>query len=153
MIDLLLAAAVLAAETKDAPVSTRDPQSVARFLIDEGYQAKLDKDKTGDPMIRSSVGGTSFLIYFYGCKSNRDCEELQFAAAYDSPDNKGPSLETINKWNASYRYAQASLDVEKDPGIRTEVIFHEGTMSRAAFARHLEIWADSVGDFEKHIGW
>jgi hypothetical protein len=150
---MAIASAAAAQSPKSATVSSREPETIVQFLQEEGYKAKLEKDSVGDPIIKSANGGSNFSIMFYGCEANQKCNDTQFVTGYDTDDNKGPSLEKINEWNASQRFAQANLDKNKDPEIRMDVLFTQGVLSREAFLEHLDSWLGAMGRFEKHIGW
>src|SRR5688500_17315910 len=88
-------AALQAVRASAGVVQRRDPQSVVRALQAAGYAAKLDKDKTGDPMIVSGSSGTTFHIYFYGCKDHKNCSTVQFSSGYNI--EKALPLEQVNE--------------------------------------------------------
>lgn len=151
---MLLSAILALAAAQGAPslLSSHDPETLVRFLQEEGYRAQLTRDRTGDPMIRSASGGTGFSIMFYGCKSNRQCADLQFQAAWDFEQGH-PSAALINQWNAERRFTKAYLDKENDPVLEMDVLFTGGRMGREAFAEHLAAYTDGLAAFEKHVGW
>jgi len=146
---LLSGAAPATAET----VTAKDPQSIVRAMQTAGYQAKLEIDKVGDPMIRSASSGTSFAVYFYNCTDHKNCSSIQFQTAFDTEPGKAPSLEVINKWNTTKRYTAAYLDDEGDPGLSMDVNLDHGGFSSDLFEDELTLWTSLVADFEKHIGW
>lgn len=132
-------------------VSARKPETLVGALQAAGYSAKLEKDSTGDPMIRSAVNGHPFRIVFYGCKSNKDCATITFAAGFDKKSATG--LESINEWNRKNRFGRAYLDAEGDPILGMDVDLDDGGMSTALFTDNLEFWTAVTGAFQKHIGW
>lgn len=134
-------------------VSAKDPQTLVRALQGAGFQAKLDKDKIGDPMITSAYSGSTFVIYFYGCKNNVGCATIQFVTSYDSKDGAGPPLEKINAWNLNQRFGNAFIDKEGDPVLNMDLDLDDGGMSSALFTDNLEFWTAVMAGFEKHIGW
>lgn len=146
---VLAMAAPAGAET----VAAKDPPSVAAALQAAGFQAKLDKDKGGDPMITSGSSGSRFGVYFYNCTDNRDCATVQFHASYDAEAGKAPSLEKINEWNRKQRFGRAYLDSEGDPAVEMDVDLDDGGMSRELFTDNVEFWTTIMAEFEKHIGW
>jgi hypothetical protein len=129
-------------------VSAEDPQELASILRELGFQAKLEKDDLGDPVIRSSSGGVDFRIYFYDCKSNKRCKSLHFSVGYDLAD--GSSLDAVQQWNADKRFASAYLDSERDPFLQMD-INTEGGISPKNFETSLELWQSLKGEFEDFI--
>jgi hypothetical protein len=133
-------------------VTAGNPETVVDAMQAEGYQAKLGKDKEGDPMISSKSSGSSFDIYFYGCEKNSNCTSIQFVSNYDLADGRGPSPDKINDWNAKKRFASASLDDDKDPWLRMDVYTGPGGIAMATFRGNLDLWTSQMADFEKLIG-
>lgn len=153
---LVLASAIAAFQpspSSASPVSAADPQSIVRLLQDEGYKAQLDKDSTGDPMIISAANGFQFGIYFYGCEDHRNCKSIQFQAGYTTDKDKKLSAEKMSEFNQSWRFAKASLDADRDPAISFDVVFGGSPMAAPMFAEALASWTESMGHFQKHIGW
>ena len=134
-------------------VSAKDPQTIVRVLQTAGFQAKLDKDDVGDPMITSASSGSKFAIYFYGCTDKSDCRAVQFVTSYDTKEGATPSLEKINAWNLNQRFGTAFIDKEGDPALKMDVDLDDGGMSGALFTDNLEFWTAVMSAFEKHIGW
>src|SRR6478735_9030701 len=93
-------------------VSAEDPAALMAIIRELGFQAKLEEDNIGDPVIRSSSGGVDFRVYFYECKNNKRCKSLHFSVGYDLAD--GASLDVVQEWNADKRFASAYLDEERD---------------------------------------
>ena len=135
-----------AAQTVDAT----DPAELVSIIQALGYRAVLDTDDTGDPMIRSSTGGTDFSIYFYGCTDNTDCKSLLFKAGYDLDD--GTTLEVIDDWNETILFGRAYLDDEADPWLEMPVNM-DGGVSRRNFEDNYDWWEVIVAEFEDHIGF
>ena len=131
-------------------VSAEDPKRLAAIIQELGFQAKLERDDVGDPVIRSSSGGVDFTIYFYDCTSNKRCQSLHFSAGYDLPD--GTTLETLQQWNADKRFASAYLDDESDPFLQMD-INTEGGVTRENFESSFDLWQTVKGEFEDFIGF
>lgn len=131
-------------------VRAQDPGTVVSALQGAGYTANLGTDKLGDPMISSSLNGTVFQIFFYNCKDNRDCATVEFHSGYDLPTS--PSLDLINEWNRTKRFARAFLDKENDPILEMSVDLDDGGLSPALFIDNFEFWATILDQFEKRIG-
>jgi len=129
-------------------VDASDPQPLVEIIQDLGYRGKLEVDGIGDPMIHSSVGGTEFAIYFYGCEDNAKCTALLFKVGYDLAD--GTTLGVVNDWNAANLFGRAYLDDEADPWIEMPVNLHGG-VSRQNFEDTFDWWEVLIDNFEAHI--
>ena len=131
-------------------VSAEHPDQLVSIIQDLGYQAKLEKDNVGDPVIRSSSDGVDFRIYFYECKNNRRCRSLHFSVGYDLAS--GSSLDAVQEWNADERFASAYLDEEADPFLQMD-INTEGGITQENFENTFHLWQSLKGEFEKFIGF
>lgn len=147
---LALAVAFTGPVTAQSIVSAESPGELASIIQKLGFQAKLEKDNVGDPVIRSSAGGVEFTIYFYDCTNNKRCKSLHFTAGYDLPD--GTTLGAVQQWNADKRFASAYLDDESDPFLQMD-INTEGGVTEQNFESSFELWQSLKGEFEDHIGF
>jgi hypothetical protein len=145
-----VALAIAAPGAAQSIVSAEDPGEIAAVIQKLGFQAKLEKDGVGDPVIRSSAGGVEFTIYFYDCTNNRRCKSLHFTAGYDLPD--GTTLAAVQQWNADKRFASAYLDDENDPFLQMD-INTDGGVTEQNFESSFELWQSLKGEFENHIGF
>jgi hypothetical protein len=148
---IAIAAGALAMPAQAQMVSAGKPDTLVKALQGAGYSAKLDKDSSGDPMIVSAVNGHPFRVIFYGCKANRDCATITFAAGFDK--KSATSLASINDWNRKNRFGRAYLDDEGDPILGMDVDLDDGGLSSALFTDNLEFWTAVTGAFQRHIGW
>lgn len=140
------AASASAADIVDAS----DPQALVRIIQDLGYRADLEVDAEGDPLIRSSVGGTRFSLVFYGCSdAHNGCEIVLFKAGWELKKKVG--IDVINQWNATRLFGRAYLDDVMDPWIEL-VLNLRGGVTRRQFESTFEWWENSVGEFEDEIG-
>ncbi len=131
-------------------VDGTDPAALVNIIQDLGYRATLEVDGEGDPLIRSSVGGTQFALVFYGCSEQNDgCQILLFKAGYELNDKVG--MDVINQWNATRLFGRAYLDDVSDPWLEL-VLNMQGGVTRAQFEKTFEWWETSVGEFEDEIG-
>ena len=138
------------AEASPQIVDGSDPAALVDIIQDLGYRAILEVDGEGDPLIRSSVGGTQFALVFYGCSEQHDaCQILLFKAGYELNDKVG--MDVINQWNATRLFGRAYLDDVSDPWIEL-VLNMQGGVTRQQFEKTFEWWETSVGEFEDEIG-
>jgi hypothetical protein len=131
-------------------VDATDPEKLVAVIQELGYRALLDVDNIGDPVIKSSVGGTDFSILFFGCdEQNHDqCKLLLFKVGYDL--DEGTTVDNVNEWNESRVVGRAYLDDEMDPWLEMAVNM-DGGVSRRNFEDTFDWWEVSIEDFESHI--
>ncbi len=143
------AATLLFAGTANAQmVRAQDPSSVASALRNMGYKAEMTKDDSGDPLIKSSSGGSTFAIFFFGCTKNVDCRTIQFFAGYT---DKKPTLSVINDWNANKRFGRAYISSSGSARVEMDVDLDDGGVSPKLFEDNVEFWVLLMSQFEKHI--
>lgn len=130
-----LGAACLASPAM-AQVTAKNPASIESALKAAGYPVTMQKDGSGDPMIKTVYEGVNFLINFYGCKNNADCTTVSFLTAFSA--TKKPTLERINEWNSKRRFSRVYTDNEGDPVVQWEVDLDDGGMSPALFIDNVE---------------
>jgi hypothetical protein len=147
---LLLGLALSAGAHAQTIVSAENPDALISIIRELGFQAKLERDDVGDPVILSSSGGVDFRIYFYECKNNKRCKSLHFSVGYDLAD--GSSLDVVQQWNADKRFASAYLDDETDPFLQMD-INTDGGVTQENFEKTFHLWQSLKGEFEQFINW
>ena len=147
---LLLGLTLSAGARAQTLVSAENPGDLVSIIQDLGFQAKLEADNVGDPVIRSSSNGVDFRIYFYECKNNKRCKSLHFSVGYDLAD--GSSLDAVQVWNADKRFASAYLDGESDPFLQMDVNT-DGGVTQQNFENTFQLWQSLKGEFEQFIDW
>jgi hypothetical protein len=130
-------------------VRPQAPATLVSALQDGGYKAELTKDDSGDPMIKSSSGGTSFSIFFYGCTDNKECSTVQFYAGFSDPNNA--SLRAMNDWNRDNRFGRAYLGDDGSARIEMDVDMDDGGISKLLFADNVEFWEVVMSKFEDYV--
>ena len=115
-----------------------------------GYRAQLSQDDTGDPMIRSSSGGSDFLVFFYNCTDNADCRTIQFYVGYNAPSTV--SAETMNVWNKDNRFGRAYLGEDGIARLEMDLDLDDGGVSQLLFEDNLEYWVLVMSKFEAYVG-
>ena len=147
---LLLGLGLSAGAQAQTLVSAEDPDALIAIIRELGFQAKLEQDNVGDPVIRSSSGGVDFRVYFYECKNNKRCKSLHFSVGYDLAG--GSSLDAVQVWNSDKRFASAYLDDESDPFLQMD-INTDGGITQQNFENSFQLWQSLKGEFEQFIGW
>jgi hypothetical protein len=151
----LVAVAALALAAHALPsaaqtINANNPAGIAEALQGLGYQARLEKDSVGDPVIRSSMEGVSYSIVFYGCESGSKCKYLNFSMGFDLTN--GIESSRINDWNRNNIFGKAYLDEENDPFINISVTT-VGGLGTENFADLVDWWRVVVSQFKTHINW
>lgn len=129
-------------------VDATDPQQLATIIQDMGYRARIDTDGIGDPMITSSVGGTDFNLYFFGCTDGVECKSLLFKVGYDLAS--GTTLAVVNAWNQDNLFGRAYLDEDDDPWLEMPVNM-DGGVSLFNFQDTFDWWEVVIEEFEDHF--
>lgn len=131
-------------------ISSSDARSIAYAMQDLGYRAVIGMDSMGDRKITSSSNGVNFSVFFYGCRDNAKCRDIQFSAGFDLDDPL--TALKMNQWNHEKVAGTASIDDEGDPWIRMLV---PGTtdLSQADFERIINRWDSALAEFLDYVDW
>lgn len=140
-----MAAALLAAVpafARPVPEAGITYEEMAEVLSKAGLPATIDKDSNGARIVKSSVNGVNFDVYFYQCNQGR-CGDIQFAAGWS---NAKVAPARVNEWNRTKRF----LRVYWKPG---NIIFAEhdariqsGTTENIEAS--LGFWKVMLGEFK-----
>lgn len=138
-------------QTAAQSIDPAAPETIVKYLSDNGYRALLEQDGEGDPVIRSGSSGTNFSIYFYGCNAlHAGCDSWNFSTGYDM--DHGVPVASMNDWNNVQLVGRAFVDDELDPHL-DYYVSAKGGLSSEAFDGVLADWEDALGYFEDHIDW
>lgn len=97
-------------------IDATDPQAVLAIASRFG-PATLTTDSVGDPMIDGTMDPYTYVVFFYGCKENRDCTTLMFQTRFVG---SGETAEEMAEWNRTQRFASAYLDAGGSPTIEMD---------------------------------
>ena len=141
-----LAASLLMASNAQAAgptVSAEDPNGIVSVLELAGYEAELDVDTAGDPMIITELGGWEARILFYGCDENTHdgCDSLQFLVGFDRANPW--TAEEAMRLSSQYRYTSIWLDEEGDPFIQWDVVTADGIPTKV-FLRSVREFTQAI---------
>jgi len=141
---LALAAAAPAA-ARPIPTGGVTVDEVAEAMRAKGWPVEIAVDKAGDPMIRSTMDGARWAVYFYKCKgAPKRCASFQLSAGIDL--NDGLTYARINRWNAEHRFGQGFLDDEMDPFVQQDLDVERGATTEA-IENALDVWAVVLPSF------
>jgi hypothetical protein len=148
---LLLASATVTARAQMDLVDPADPQSVVNAMQANGYKAVLSFTAAGKPKIDSAISRSKVTVLFNDCRDNANCKSIQFYVGYNVR-NKPFSIDKVNEWNQTKRWAKAYIDREGDPVLEMDVNMIGG-ISGANFADTIDWWRLALTEYEKFIGW
>lgn len=129
----------------------KDPESLAKFFDAEELEYTLGTDDVGDPKIKVEYYGTSVPIYFYGCRDNVRCTEIQLFSGYKTEGSV--RMSKINEWNANNRFARAYISEGGSARIEHDIFLGSDGMSGDDFAGMMGLWVTKVQEFEEFIDW
>lgn len=139
-----------AAGAGEGLVDASDPERIAGIMRAEGFQAKLERDDDGDPVIRSRASRKRFSVSFYGCDKGRACKTIQFWSGFDL--ERGVTLARVNQWNTEKRFTKVYRDDEDDPYLEMDASL-VGGVSRENFVDTLDWWIVGLDEFIEFINW
>lgn len=130
-------------------VCASDPESVANGIMLAGYRAKLESDKSGDPVIKSGANGYDYSVHFYGCKENKACDSLEFYVGFADDGKNTPDL--ANRWNKNKRFIHMAV---QDDGILSVSydVATIGGINQANFADIMAWWDTMLGEMRAFFG-
>ncbi|MDF1855191.1 YbjN domain-containing protein [Pseudooceanicola sp.] len=128
-----------------------NPESIRDAIQAAGFQAILETDSSGNPLIRSKISKSPIWIFFLNCDREGGCRALRFHTGYKL--NRQVDFKELNGFMQEYAYARAFLNNEGYPRIQMDVLMRADGMGRENFAYYLDLWRELVMLFEKRIGF
>ena len=116
-----------AAAQSSGLIDATRPENILEYAKGFGI-AELGRDSRGDPTISGRMEGKRYSIYFYGCKQNVNCTDIQFYALW--PAAQSPGLPAINTWHQQKRFGTAYLDGDGDLILKLPVNIEYGVASK-----------------------
>jgi hypothetical protein len=142
----ILLGIVIPASAQD--LSGHDVDAILAIAQEYG-KATLTESGNGDPQITGRMNGLLYHVFFANCTDGEECEDLNFYLGF--LDLK-PSLEVINEWNQTKRFARAYLDTDLDACIEMDldlVVPVSAEYMRSQF----DLWGLVVTQFSEHVGY
>ena len=118
---------------------------------DLGYRATLEQDSLDDPMIVSTSSSHRFIVLFYGCTDNLNCQSIQLSTSFTLSEPL--PADAMNQWNSENRYGRAYLDDKNDLILRYEINMTGAGISKEVFDDNFAIWESQLIDFKEHINY
>jgi Putative bacterial sensory transduction regulator len=116
-----------------------------------GYRVRLGKDGSGDPLLETTLDGTEFKVYFYGCDraATRTCGSIQLAVVL-RPKNPQDAAR-INAWNREQRHGKAFRRKNGDVVLHMNINIRHGVT-----IGNLRVWLDwwrlGLRGFKRYVG-
>jgi len=124
-------------------------QEIQQVLIDAGYRAVLEEDKSG-PYIRSGASGLNIFLSTYDClEDNTECRTIRIESGTFKVD---PPLafEALNEWTRDVVTGWAVPIVATDGSYYLLMkVSTTGGVTRDWLMQNFEIFADSLGKYHK----
>ena len=99
------------------------PEQILEYAKAFGI-AELGRDSSGMPKIDGRMEGKRYANFFYGCKQNVNCTDIQFVAYW--PASQSPGLQALNAWHMKKRFGTAYLDGDGDMVLKLPVNIEHG---------------------------
>jgi len=147
---LAATAAVAAAPAHAELVNAKNPATIKAIVESQGWPATLVAKPGEDPYIESNRNGLKFLVIFMNCNdAHKECKTLQYYMGFT--DAKGLSLDRLNEWNKTKRFARAYRDDESDPVLEMDVDVDFAGIPRENLGETLNTWASLMDSFREFI--
>ncbi len=146
---ILLQAAAFAAPVAARPLTGGISRAdMAEYLKAKGYTVNLATDSHGEEILKTSVVGVNFDVYFYECDGAKLCQAVQFAAGWNL-DVK-PSPDILNAWNKEKRFIRAYADESGALFGEMDLIVYP-TSTTEQIDAYLKLWEAMLPDFKERF--
>ncbi len=142
-------AALDSARTRvETPVYYRlSAQTIEQVLRRMGLDYESSVDDDGDPKFEFKLATYNVVIYTNGCEE-KGCANLRIYASFSL--NESPSVETINAWNRTKRYATAYLSEEGKARLDNDLVI-KGGVTLGAVEDFIVNFRDRLNEIAAHI--
>ncbi|MEX8497942.1 MAG: YbjN domain-containing protein [Leptothrix ochracea] len=149
LIALVLTQSAAAAQGSPSDViSAAHPAQILAVAASLGRAALGTNSTTGDPEITGQIGSKAYSLYFYGCKNNKNCTDIQFNAAWTHTQATAASL---NQWHKDSHHGRAFL-VNKDGDLVLQMPVNLAYgVTQANLITTFNDWILAVQDFETKV--
>ena len=133
----------------DAPTRvSASPEQIAQLLRAKGLSVETSTDNEGDPVLSTRSQGVTWSVYFYGCENGQSCNAITFDSGYSATGRV--TLQNLNAWNNTKRYAYAVQRNDGSFAIRMDVLLSTG-VSPEHWQQSYQLWETQLGAFLRHI--
>ena len=144
-------AAVLASLPAQAQlVSSTNPQAIKAAVEAQGWPATLNTPDDQNPYIESKRNDMKFLVLFMNCDDDhKNCKTLQYYMGFS--DAKETSLDRLNEWNKTKRFARAYRDKDGDPVLEMDLDLDFKGIPSENVNESLVTWAALMDAYHAHL--
>lgn len=139
---------------RDSVIASRKPiyyrldvETIEQVLRRMGLDFETSEDDDGDPKFEFKLATYNVVIYTYSCEE-AGCANLRIYASFSL--NVPPSVETINEWNRTRRYATAWLSEEGKARVDNNLVI-QGGVTLDAVEDFIINFRDRLSEFATHI--
>jgi hypothetical protein len=125
---------------------------IAGILSEAGHQTTTGTDNDGDPMIRGTVQGFKYEVFFYRCngaQGAKRCLDLQFHSTFTNDRNVGET--DMNAYNRDNRFGQAYFTRSGEIGLDMSATL-QGGVTRQHIKEVIDWWKVTLTGFPSKIG-
>lgn len=154
-LNLLLAAAALslapaAAFAKPFPVGGVTRQEIIDYLKTQGMVATEQADHNNRKILKTSLEGVNFDVYFFDCDAKDErCSSIQFAAGWSLVSTIDET--TLNAWNKDKRWMRAYLTGDNNEALYGEMDIIVGPGSSETLDNYVATWKVALPQFKAHF--
>lgn len=128
--------------------------AIQRFLQKQGYPAQLKYFRSGTPYVLFKMERKTVIVRFFQCNKRgvKQCISILIAAGYTM--NNDVPLDTLNSWNARWRYTYAYRrpNRPREVWLNLDLTFAKG-MLPSALAKYFDLFRANELRFRRHIGF
>ena len=131
-------------------VTSQNPQALLAAVRSVDPQAQLQNPSDGGPYIASSYNDMKYLILLMNCDdAEQNCKTVQFYMGFS--DAKQTSLEQLNEWNKTKRFARAYRDNDSDPVLEMDLDLDFKGIPRQNFLESIATWKTLMDAYRAHL--
>jgi hypothetical protein len=122
-----------------------------QILNEVGFAGTLEQDNEGDPMIRGTINGLKYTLFFYRCNKNqnpRSCLDLQFHSTFTNDANVNYSA--LNAYNRDNRFGQAFFERSGEIGLDMSATL-QGGVTRQHIKEVVDWWKVTLTSFREKV--
>lgn len=146
-----LAALFAGSSAQAADMSNVTGAQMLQILTEAGYSGTLEADNEGDPMIRGTIQGLKYTLFFYRCNKQqnpRSCLDLQFHSSFTNDANV--NFSGLNAYNRDNRFGQAFFERSGEIGLDMSATL-EGGVSRQHVKEVIDWWKVTLTGFREKV--
>lgn len=146
-----LAAMLTIAAPATAEMATATEAQITSLLQAKGLQAQVTKTEQGGIEIKSAASGAQFFVSLLNCDEGtaKNCKTIQLFAGWSTKEKR--TLEQVNAWNKSKRFARAYLDDTQDPWLEMDVNLDFGGVAKTNLADSVDVWLSLLAQFQEDM--